>query len=152
MEKAAGMLELTTGIKGGSFQRARVELQERGFITVTKRSGNQAALYQMISQIQVFDDNGCFVDDRQHKVEQPIGDTKTGAGAFAKIAQGEVLSWSETIPQEEKGCDVPNPDVEDRGEARTDTTKSADLAAKQCEAAARWSGGVSPNDGQAAFL
>ncbi|MTW88223.1 hypothetical protein F3157_21760 [Virgibacillus dakarensis] len=42
----ATMLELTSGVKGSSFKRARDELQQKGFIQVTSRGGNQAAVYQ----------------------------------------------------------------------------------------------------------
>ncbi|GGJ91098.1 hypothetical protein GCM10007063_12220 [Lentibacillus kapialis] len=48
----ASLIELKSGIKGTSFKRARDELQEKGYIRVTSRSGNQAAVYQMISQIR----------------------------------------------------------------------------------------------------
>lgn len=132
---AAGILELTAGIRGGTFQRARAELQEKGFITVTKRSGNRAALYQMISQIQVFDDNGCFIDDREYEGKHLIGDAEKEDGAAAKTAQGEALSQREIVPQEEKERDVPHPDVAGLGEVQTDTTTEfGDLAdGKQME-------------------
>ncbi|MBP1949358.1 DnaD domain-containing protein [Virgibacillus litoralis] len=50
---AASVIELKSGIKGTSFKRARYELQEKGYIHVTSRSGNQAAVYQMISQMNI---------------------------------------------------------------------------------------------------
>ncbi|MFD1363331.1 DnaD domain-containing protein [Lentibacillus salinarum] len=48
----ASVIELKSGIKGTSFKRARIELQEKGYITVTSRDGNQSAVYQMISQVK----------------------------------------------------------------------------------------------------
>ncbi len=50
---AASVIELKSGIKGTSFKRARDELQKKGYIHVTSRSGNQAAVYQMISQMNI---------------------------------------------------------------------------------------------------
>ncbi|WP_246202687.1 hypothetical protein [Virgibacillus doumboii] len=52
---AASVIELQSGIKGTSFKRARDELQEKGYIHVTSRSGNQAAVYRMISQFKLMD-------------------------------------------------------------------------------------------------
>lgn len=54
---AAGKIRSISGVKGGSFSRAREELQANGLIRVTSRGANQAALYQMISQIQDFTGN-----------------------------------------------------------------------------------------------
>lgn len=46
----ASILELKSGIKGTSFKRAREELQAKGYIRVQSRGGNQAPIYQLISQ------------------------------------------------------------------------------------------------------
>lgn len=48
----ASVLQTVSGVKGGSFSRAREELVSNGFIRVTSRGANKAAMYQMISQIQ----------------------------------------------------------------------------------------------------
>ena len=52
---AATQLQLKAGLKAISFQRARDELKEKGFIIVTSRGSNQAAVYQMISQQMDFE-------------------------------------------------------------------------------------------------
>lgn len=49
---AAGVLQSVSGVKGGSFSRARKELVSNGFIRVISRGANKAAMYQMVSQIQ----------------------------------------------------------------------------------------------------
>ncbi|TMN23292.1 DnaD domain-containing protein [Lentibacillus cibarius] len=56
------IIELKSGIKGSSFKRARDELQEKGYIRVTSRSGRQAAVYQMISQIKPMCQVNSFMD------------------------------------------------------------------------------------------
>lgn len=48
----ATALQLKAGLTSSSFKRARKELCEKGYIYVKSRGANQAALYQMISQIQ----------------------------------------------------------------------------------------------------
>lgn len=46
----ASILELKSGIKGTSFKRACEELRAKGYIRVKPRGGNQAPIYQIISQ------------------------------------------------------------------------------------------------------
>lgn len=62
---AASVIELKSGIKGTSFKRARDELQEKGYIHVTSRNGNQAAVYQMISQMNISTQNDNLVCTEQ---------------------------------------------------------------------------------------
>lgn len=40
-------------------------MKQKGFIRVTSRGGNQAAVYQMISRIQDHDTNGALAGDKQ---------------------------------------------------------------------------------------
>ncbi|WP_159457832.1 hypothetical protein [Virgibacillus dakarensis] len=47
---SVSLLHLKSGIKGTTFKRARDELQKKGYIRFTSRGGNQAAIYQIISQ------------------------------------------------------------------------------------------------------
>ncbi|TRM11770.1 hypothetical protein FH966_08810 [Lentibacillus cibarius] len=46
------IIEITSGIKGASFQCARNELREQGYIHVTTCESNETATYQMISLIK----------------------------------------------------------------------------------------------------
>ena len=46
----ASALKLKTGLSEGSFQRARKELKEKGFLTYKSMGRNLAAVYQMISR------------------------------------------------------------------------------------------------------
>lgn len=72
------VIELKSGIKGTSFKRARSELQEKGYITVTSRDGSQAAVYQMISQVKPMYQVDSLSQTKQEKqpasepAEQPI--------------------------------------------------------------------------------
>ncbi|WP_010531754.1 DnaD domain-containing protein [Lentibacillus jeotgali] len=63
----AGFIELTSGVKGTTFKRARTELQEKGYIAVTSGSGNQAATYRMISQIKTYEQH----DSPTHHTAKP---------------------------------------------------------------------------------
>ncbi|MGY0693864.1 DnaD domain-containing protein [Virgibacillus sp. FSP13] len=58
---AATMLQLKSGVKESSFKRARNELQEKGYIDFQSRGGNQAAIYQIISQVQNHEQCNGFV-------------------------------------------------------------------------------------------
>lgn len=51
---AASQLQAVSGLKPTAFKEARLELQRKGRIAVSSRSGNQAAMYQMISQQMEF--------------------------------------------------------------------------------------------------
>ncbi|UOQ45408.1 DnaD domain protein [Halobacillus salinarum] len=50
----ASALKLKAGLSEGSFQRARKELKEKGFLTYKSAGRNQAAVYQMISREALF--------------------------------------------------------------------------------------------------
>lgn len=71
---AATMLQVKSGIKESSFKRARNELQEKGYIQFQSRGGNQAAMYQIISQVQNFEQGHGFVEP---VCEQPKSCTVT---------------------------------------------------------------------------
>ncbi|WP_188455687.1 DnaD domain-containing protein [Virgibacillus oceani] len=69
------MLMETSGVKGGSFSRAREDLIENGFIMVEPQSGSQSPIYQMISQVYVFDQTGAAVkpvDDKVSKADDSV--------------------------------------------------------------------------------
>ncbi|WP_176555731.1 DnaD domain protein [Virgibacillus ndiopensis] len=51
-------IESISGVTGSSLTRARNELVEKGFILMEKRNGSLSPIYQMISQVQRFDQNG----------------------------------------------------------------------------------------------
>ncbi|GGM31813.1 hypothetical protein GCM10011351_17530 [Paraliobacillus quinghaiensis] len=46
---AAGVLRMKAGLKDSAFKRARIELQEKGYISFQSKGGNQAARYDMKS-------------------------------------------------------------------------------------------------------
>ena len=70
----ASLIELTSGVKGSTFKRARTELQEKGYIAVTSGSGNQAATYRMISQIKTYEQHDSPTHDttKPQPVAEPI--------------------------------------------------------------------------------
>ncbi|RYG73443.1 DnaD domain protein [Lentibacillus lipolyticus] len=71
------IIELKSGIKGSSFKRARGELQEKGYIRVTSRSGRQAAVYQMISQIKPMCQVNSFMDAETDVKQETIAASET---------------------------------------------------------------------------
>lgn len=55
---AATLLRTIAGLSEGAFKRARIELQEKGYIIWRSRGGNQAAVYQMVSLSSLIDYKG----------------------------------------------------------------------------------------------
>lgn len=87
----AGMLQLKSGTKESAFKRARNELLEKGYIRMQSRSGNQAAVYEMISQVQHFGQSHGFVeaaDDQMsdRNVTDSVDHSETGAETGAGCA------------------------------------------------------------------
>ncbi|MBM7572682.1 hypothetical protein [Aquibacillus albus] len=52
---AASVLRVKTGLKESSLKRAREELQQKGYISVQSRGGNQAPIYQLTSLSSILD-------------------------------------------------------------------------------------------------
>ncbi|WP_117168508.1 DnaD domain-containing protein [Paraliobacillus sediminis] len=54
---ATGVLRIKAGLKDSAFKRARIELQEKGYISFQSRGGNQAAQYEMHSLLYTCQSN-----------------------------------------------------------------------------------------------
>ncbi|AIF45706.1 DnaD domain-containing protein [Virgibacillus sp. SK37] len=63
---AASKLQDKAGLSVSSFKRARIELEENGFIQVTSRGGNQAAVYHVV---QLYADAASEMEPHEEKVD-----------------------------------------------------------------------------------
>ncbi|MBM7571392.1 hypothetical protein [Aquibacillus albus] len=76
---AASVLRVKTNLTESSFKRARKELEEKGYISVLSRGGNQAPIYQLTSLSSILDHS---TDDR---ADQTVSST-TNQDAVRKMA------------------------------------------------------------------
>ncbi|MYL60460.1 DnaD domain protein [Virgibacillus halodenitrificans] len=63
---AASKLQDKSGLSASSFKRARIELEENGFIQVTSQGGNQAAVYHVV---QLYADTSSEMEPHEEKVD-----------------------------------------------------------------------------------
>lgn len=66
---AATQLQSVSGLKSTTFKEARLELQRKGRIGVVSRSGNQAAMYRMVSQLMVFSQEEEYIEENEKSVK-----------------------------------------------------------------------------------
>ncbi|OZU88220.1 hypothetical protein CIL03_11235 [Virgibacillus indicus] len=67
---AASQLQSVSGLKATAFKEARLELQRKGRIGVTSRSGNQAAVYRMVSQVMVFSMEEEYIEENEKSAKE----------------------------------------------------------------------------------
>ncbi|WP_117149323.1 DnaD domain-containing protein [Paraliobacillus zengyii] len=98
---AAGVLRIKAGLKDSAFKRARIELQEKGYITFQSMGGNQAARYKLHSLL--FTSQSKEVEDKPEEINcaQKQHSTETEAltfyienfGDVRPYITEEVLEW-----------------------------------------------------------
>lgn len=82
---AASLLRTIAGLSEGAFKRARIELQEKGYIVWRSRGGNQAAIYEMVSLSALVDytsttevqDTTKLEKNKNQVVQEPSTTTET---------------------------------------------------------------------------
>ncbi|WP_052360628.1 DnaD domain-containing protein [Oceanobacillus manasiensis] len=90
---AASQLQAQSGLKNTSFKTARRELQDKNRIIVTNRGSNRAAIYQMISQVEDY--------DQATGENNPLNNTPTKPRPAKKPKDESKLSPTETTSTSE---------------------------------------------------